>query len=112
MKSQFQCLLVAWLVFAGLLGCDGAAAGAGSVKFDAASSASARASLQKMTAGMPEDQKKAFIEAATAAAFRMNEGTQNSASAETFWKSMHGMTKSEIEAKGKEILAKEAAANL
>jgi hypothetical protein len=108
-KALGRGAFVCWLVILGLSGCD-AADGTDSVKLDATSHKSSLESLQKMTAGMSDEQKKAFVEAATTVAFRMNEGTQNTASAETFWKGVHGMTKAEIEAKAREIQAKENAA--
>jgi hypothetical protein len=109
MKAQCRHAFIGWLVFVGLSGCE-MAGGTDSVKFDATSAASARESLQKMTAGMSEDQKKTFVESATAVAFRMNEGTQNTASPETFWKGVQGMTRAEIEAKAREIQAKDSPA--
>ncbi|MBS0260316.1 MAG: hypothetical protein JSS02_00045 [Planctomycetes bacterium] len=105
MNSLFKSVLVVCLVLMGISGCD-VAGGGGSVKFDGTSAAASRESLQKMTAGLSDDEKKAFIEAATAVAFRMNEGTGNTASPETMWKGLTGLTKSEIEAKSKEIQAK------
>jgi len=109
MKVQCKVAIISWLVFLGLSGCE-MAGGMDSVKFDATSAASAKESLQKMTAAMSEEQKKAFIEAATSVAFRLNEGTQNTASLETFWKGVHGMTRAEIETKAREIQTKDAPA--
>lgn len=98
------------LASAGLAGCDPAGeTGNNAFKFDATSVATSLQSLQKMSEGMTEEQKKEFGEGATAVAFRANSGTQNGASAETFWKGVHGMTKAEIEAKAREIKAQEAA---
>jgi hypothetical protein len=108
MKRFCEGMFVGLLVVFGLVGCD-AAGGNNSVKFDATSLATSRESLQKMTAGMSDEQKKQFSKSATAVAFRMNEGTQNSATAEGLWKGVHGMTKSEIEAKAREIEAQENA---
>jgi hypothetical protein len=112
MQVQCRRAFIGWLVFLGLSGCDmaGGTGGTDSVKFDATSAASAMESLKKMTAGMSEEQKKSFVESATAVAFRMNEGTKNTESAETFWKGVHGMTKAEIEAKAREIQAKDSPA--
>src|SRR5262245_60957814 len=112
MKALCRPAFIGWLVFLGLSGCDmaGGTGGTDSVKFDASSLASSMESLQKMTAGMSEEQKKTFSESATAVAFQMNQGTKNTESAETFWKGVHGMTKAEIEAKAREIQAKDSPA--
>src|SRR5262245_45387156 len=61
MKMQCKVAFIAWLIFVELSGCD-MAGGTDSVKFDATSTASSLESLQKMTAGMSEEPKKAFVE--------------------------------------------------
>jgi len=109
MQQRIRLAILGGFLILCLAGC-GSTGPTDSVKFDATDLKSSLESLHKMSAGMSETQKKSFSESATAVAIRMNQGTQNNTSAETFWKGMHGMTKAEIEAKAREIEAQENAA--
>jgi Family of unknown function (DUF6694) len=108
MQHCCQSAFFVCLIILGLSGCD-SAGGTNSVKFDATDLKSSLESLKKMTTGLSEGERKVFINAGTTVALRMNQGTNNTASAETFWKGVHGMTKAEIEAKAREIEAQEGA---
>lgn len=108
MKHRCQSAFFVCLIILDLAGC-GSTAGTESIKLDATDARSSLESLHKMTTGMSDGERKAFMESASGVAIRMNQGTQNNLSVETFWKAMHGMTKAEIEAKAREIEAQHGA---
>lgn len=108
MQQCFRLAILSGLVILGLAGC-GATGGTDSIKLDATDARTSLESLHKMAAGMSEGERRAFVESASGVAIRMNQGTQNNLSADTFWKALHGMTKAEIEAKAREIEAQQGA---
>lgn len=107
MKRHWHSVVFCGLIFLCLAGCDSVGGTNGSIKLDATDAKSALQSLHKMTTGMADEDRKAFVSSASGVAIRMNQGTQNNLSADTFWKALHGMTKSEIEAKAREIEAQQ-----
>jgi hypothetical protein len=92
-------------VVAGMVGC-----GSSEVKFDATNAASAGKSFEKMTEGMTEDQRQAFMAraSATSSLIQAKAGSPTN-SPDQLWKGIHGMTKAQIEAKADELLPKKAA---
>lgn len=98
-------LFVGLLVVVGCVGCNSSS----NVKFDATDLASAGKSIEKMTAGMTDAQRQEFVGRATAVSVLLKPSTPNTSSGDTLWKGIHGMTKSEIEAKAKELLPQNAA---
>jgi hypothetical protein len=75
------------------------------LKFDSTTLDTQRETSKKMVEGLPEDQQKAFINDMTTVA--SGSGQAAAPSAAEFFKPLHGMTKAEIEAKAREIKARE-----
>jgi hypothetical protein len=78
--------------------------GCGASRFDGSSAAASAYSFNSMTAGMTEPQRQEFMARATAVSSLLSGGGAVTPTADTMWKGIHGMTKTEIEAKANELL--------
>lgn len=80
-------------------------------RFETKNLTTQKASLKKMTEGMTDEKKKEFLDCMTTVAQRGHSKTKYvDPSGEEFMKPLRGMTRSEIEARAKEIREQERAA--
>jgi hypothetical protein len=105
-KRAVSCVILV----AGLAGCGVSGLGGTpdpNLKFDGATLETQRESSRKMVDGLPEAEQKAFISDMTTVA--SGSGQVAAPTAAEYFRPLHGLTKAEIEAKAREIRARESA---